>query len=96
MVNYACAFSQSELGKYFEWIIFSHFCGGSHVKREWGASFSLGVTAANVLNAWLIVFYYIVFMVTLLAMAVLVQLLANCQVSDGHVACQNLDIRNSQ
>ena len=21
MVNYACAFSQSELGKYFEWII---------------------------------------------------------------------------
>ena len=26
MVNYACAFSQSELGKYFEWII-KHFMG---------------------------------------------------------------------
>ena len=45
---------------------------------------------------WLIVFYYSVFMVTLLAIAVSVQLLANYQVSDGHLACQNLDIRNSQ
>lgn len=44
----------------------------------------------------LIVFYYSVFMVTPLAIAVSVQLLLNCQVSDGHVACQNLDIRNSQ
>ena len=25
MVNYACAFSQSELGKYFEWIISAIF-----------------------------------------------------------------------
>ena len=24
MVNYACAFSQSELGKYFEWIIINN------------------------------------------------------------------------
>ena len=46
---------------------------------------------------WLIVFYYSVFMVTLLAIAVSVQLLTNnCQVSDGHFDCQNLDIRNSQ
>lgn len=45
---------------------------------------------------WLIVFYYSVFMVTLLAIAVSVQLLANCHVSDGHFDCQNLDIRNSQ
>ena len=44
----------------------------------------------------MIVFYYSVFMVTLLAIAVSVQLLANYQVSDGHFACQNLDIRNSQ
>ena len=26
MVNYACAFSQSELGKYFEWIIMCCYC----------------------------------------------------------------------
>ena len=45
---------------------------------------------------WLIVFDYSVFMVTPLAIAASVQLLANCQVSDGHVACQNFDIRNSQ
>ena len=32
-------------------------------------------------------------MATLLAIAVSVQLLANYQVSDGHFACQNLDIR---
>ena len=25
MVNYACAFSQSESGKYFEWIIKGHY-----------------------------------------------------------------------
>ena len=45
---------------------------------------------------WLIVFYYSVFMVTVLAVAVSVQLLANCQVSGDHFDCQNLDIRNSQ
>ena len=44
----------------------------------------------------LVVFYYSVFLITLLAISVSVQLLPNCQFSDGHIACQNLDIRNSQ
>ena len=28
MVNYVCAFSQSELGKYFEWIIIRRYING--------------------------------------------------------------------